>query len=139
MRRGSGVPSTLPVSPLRATRLLCGSTRLLSRWTLALIQIWASEVHASSFVHCRVPKIWEDDVLSHGSRPSSDGAGLPRLRERRAYWQVETNIAHMFNLGKCSILPSGSGFFIPPMNERGLSIPVSVKSAMAILKGITYS
>lgn len=47
--------------------------------------------------------------LSRLPPPSPDGAGLPRLRVRRASWQVETSIAHTFNISKCSILPSGSG------------------------------
>src|SRR6266849_919200 len=63
--------------------------------------------------------------LSHDSRPPPDGAGLPRLRERRAFWQVGTTIAQMYNIGKCS-LPAGSRLFIPRLKDGGFQAWISV-------------
>ena len=103
-----------------ANGLLCGSTRLLSRRTLALIQIWASEAEPllSSVVRS----------LSHDSRPSPDGAGLPRLRERRAFWQVGTSIAQRFKPCKW-FSACGQRAFHPLVETQGLSSPVLCKEA----------
>src|SRR5437867_1128787 len=64
------------------------TNRTTSRRTLALIQIWASEQIAllSSVA----------GSLSHGSRPYPGDVELPRLRERRAFWQVTAMIAQAF-------------------------------------------
>jgi len=62
--------------------------RTLSRCALALIQIWASAATATSFAHC--------DGCPHDSRPYPGVVELPRLRPRRAFWQVRTMIAQAF-------------------------------------------
>jgi SAM-dependent methyltransferase len=81
----TGVLVFLPrfLTAFEAIRLLCGSPRLLSRWTLALIQIWASEANASSVVHYRVPRLGRRSSLSRPP-PASGRCRVTRLRERRA-------------------------------------------------------
>jgi hypothetical protein len=69
----------------------------------------------------------EDDVLSHDSRPPPDGAGSPRLRERRAYWQVGISIAHMFKLCKESCLRA-AGISSPACKDGGFQTRSLVKS-----------
>jgi hypothetical protein len=73
----------------------------------------------------------EDDVLSHDSRPPPDGAGLPRLRERRACWQVGTSIAHMFKSRKESCLRA-AGFSSPACKDGGFQTRSSVSCSSSM-------
>jgi hypothetical protein len=116
------------LTAFEAIRLLCGSTRLLSRWTLALIHIWAGGGHMPLLSSIIAFPDGEDDVLSHDPRPPPDGAGSPRLRERRASWQVGRSRARMFKLCKESCLRA-AGFSSPACKDGGFQTRSLVKVA----------
>jgi hypothetical protein len=120
----TGVLAFLPrfLTAFEAIRLLCGSTRLLSRWTLALIQIWASEANASSVVHYRVPRWGRRCSLSRP--PPASGRCRVTPTERApcllASWNKYSTYVQIVQ----GVLPAGSGFFIPRLQRRGLSNPI---------------
>jgi hypothetical protein len=110
------------LTAFEAIRLLCGSTRLVSRWTLALIHIWAKAANASSVVHDRVPRWGRRCSLSRP--PPASGRCLLTPTERApclvASWNKESTYVQIVQ----GVLPAGSGFFIPRLQRRGLSNPI---------------
>ncbi len=125
----TGVLVFLPrfLTAFEAIRLLCGSPRLVSRWTLALIHIWASEANASSVVHSRVPRLGRRCSLSRP--PPASGRCRVTPTERApcllASWNKYSTYVQIVQ----GVLPAGSGFFIPRLQRRGLSNPILGKES----------
>src|SRR6266567_6892382 len=125
----TGILVFLPrlLTAFEAIRLLCGSPRLVSRWTLALIHIWASEANASSVVHSRVPRLGRRCSLSRP--PPASGRCRVTPTERApcllASWNKYSTYVQIVQ----GVLPAGSGFFIPRLQRRGLSNPILGKES----------